>query len=280
MSLDKARDKFVASNRKVDITPLEKRYDDVNNRNLTQGTKEECNKISQDYHQSCEKSNVLSKVREFFDDGFVQKAHSMIANASSFKDLRVAIERYKTFNKIMRDAAKLEKGKEHTIEDIVITCISKRIEYKYRCLREHEKKDIPKQLSHNAEIVRHIFYHTKVEELYHVFRHLIKKYQELSQASKIQNKEYEEVLRKSKEKCNQAQEQVRVAQEIAYQTQLEYQQKEEEIRQKRQEEKEVQIQVLEEAFEDSPLYQQVMSKKYKKTSRKKKHRPKTQLNFE
>lgn len=164
-SLKKQRNQFQNSN-KINMTKISKEYTLLDSGVKTHS---ECKSIKKEYKQSCLKSDVLSKVREFYTNDWYIKTIHEINTITSMKTLKEIKEKLHMFKILLNINETLETDTELTIEKLVKKCIKKRIDYKHYCTTNPDEK-------HDAEILRHVFYHERLKELKTLFIHVKKRY--------------------------------------------------------------------------------------------------------
>jgi hypothetical protein len=145
-----------------------------------------CEKLRTEYIYNCEKSEILSKIREFYDDNWYNNLSENIDSLISLQQTRDALLKIKDFKLIYKLNINI-KTIEDDVSDIVDKCISKRIQYKYGCVKEKNRDK-----GHDAEILRNIFYKEKYIQLKELIFRIKNKHLELKK--KI-NKEFDEERR-------------------------------------------------------------------------------------
>ena len=155
-SLKKQRNHFQNTNKK-NITDIEKSYTTNQLKSKTQ-----CKEIKKEYKQTCTSSDILSKVRKFYVNDWYQntiKAIDKVMDLKSLKEMKSELYKFKELLNIKED---IQDSIELDIEKLVKKCIEKRIAYKHYCVEYPDE-------SHDAEILRQIFYHDRLKELKRLF---------------------------------------------------------------------------------------------------------------
>lgn len=176
---DTERNNFINTN-KHDISFIEKRYtNEINKKEIF--SKQKCKSLRSDYVFNCEKSEILSKIREFFDDNWYKNMKNEIDNIhelSKTKESLLRIKHFYALNKLNLDL--------HEVNDelfgYITKCIDKRIKYKFKCIDEKNRDS-----KHDAEILRHEFYKEKYHQLRKLFIKIQRKHLE------IKKKEYNQL---------------------------------------------------------------------------------------
>jgi len=155
-SLKKQRNHYQNTNKK-NITDIEKSYTTNQLKSKTQ-----CKEIKKEYKQTCTSSDILSKVRKFYVNDWYQntiKAIDKVMDLKSLKEMKSELYKFKELLNIKED---IQDSIELDIEKLVKKCIEKRIAYKHYCVEYPDE-------SHDAEILRQIFYHDRLKELKRLF---------------------------------------------------------------------------------------------------------------
>jgi hypothetical protein len=147
------RDKHVNN-----IREIERQYH--NTSNLKQKSAAECKALFQEYGTTCDKSNKLDIIRVFFDRGYYQKMKTLIAESQSYQEIKEILNAYRLYIWLFNNMSELEEGKYIKLEDMAITCIKKRIEYKYSCV-DPDKRDA----NHDKAVLHQVFHLKKNNEL-------------------------------------------------------------------------------------------------------------------
>lgn len=154
MNLDQKREKFVNDNLNK-MTFVEEPFSNPTT-NLS------CKDISQFYHQQCNKINSLSKVREFYDDNWYNKYENIIDNITNLNELKTLMEKMIYFKNLLGITKELDQADIIELENYINNCIKYRIQFKYKCIAKSDT-------GHDAEILRHIFYFNRYNELKSLF---------------------------------------------------------------------------------------------------------------
>lgn len=133
-------------------------------------TNKTCREIKIDYKKSCMKAMTLSKIRDFYDDGFYKKYSNMIIKELRFKELKKVMETLLHFKNILLIREDIDTIPLKIQKD-VLECIRKRIEYKHKCIDPEDRDSV-----HDTEILRYIFYSEKFDELLKLFKLLRMQY--------------------------------------------------------------------------------------------------------
>jgi len=179
MNLNSRRDIFIKKNIK-NIT----KYEDDYNINKIVLNKQECNKISKDYIYNCDKAEILTKIREFFDDKWYDNTIRDIDNYKTLLDTKNALEKVIHFKHIHKISISDNDHDDKTL-GYINKCIKKRIQYKYSCIPENKH-----DTGHDAEILRHIFYKKRYYELKDIVRRIRTKHIEIKDELNKQDIEF------------------------------------------------------------------------------------------
>lgn len=179
MSFNSKRDMFIRKNMK-NITKFEDNYN-IDKKILN---KQQCYKISQDYIYNCDKAEIVTKIKEFFDDNWYDNTIKEIDNYKTLSDTTNALEKVIYFKHVYKISIS-DKDNDDKVSEYINKCISKRIQYKYSCVPEdkHDK-------GHNVEILRHIFYKKRYDDVKDVVRRIREKHMEIKDELYKQDMEF------------------------------------------------------------------------------------------
>jgi hypothetical protein len=158
-SLKKQRNKFQNTN-KQNITDIEKSYITLDHFGLE--SKSKCKEIKKEYKRTCTSSDILSKVREFYVNDWYENTTNRIDEVMDMKSLKEMKSELYKFKELLNIKEDIQLHVELNVEKLVKRCIEKRIAYKHYCV------DYPDE-SHDAEILRQVFYHERLKELKRLF---------------------------------------------------------------------------------------------------------------
>jgi hypothetical protein len=228
-SLSKQRNKFLRSNLET-IDEVEGLF--VNTDKLLEHSEQRCKTLKKEYKHLCTKSDILTKVREFYVDDWYSTTSQMIDTLDSMKRLREMKTELCKFKEILRIKEEIQEDVEMDIEKTIQQCIIKRITYKHMCVKKQDR-------NHDAEILRQVFYHDRLQELKTLFVKIKQRY--------IYVKEKQILKRREEDKKRQEEDK------------------------KRQEEEEEELKFLKMSSSENSggTYQFVVSKRDKRRSRKK-----------
>jgi hypothetical protein len=134
----------------------------------------QCKQLYDEYGEVCDEANKLGSIQLFFDTDFYQNTKKLIENSTNYKELKSQLDMYNAYKDIYNQMQELEEGTTLYLEDVTVTCIKKRIEYKYKCMRPEDR-----DISHNKAILHHVFNLQRSNELKKLFLHLKQRMREL-----------------------------------------------------------------------------------------------------
>lgn len=193
---DYERNKFIKKNLK-NINTIENEYMQHESRDSIKEKKiknSECKQIRVKYIHDCDKSEILSKIREFYDNNWYYNMIKEINNITHFSKTKESLIKIKDFYSIYKLKLDLENIDDN-LSKYVNNCIVERIKYK----NWRVDKD-SRDATHDAEILRHIYYKDKYLQLKKLFIKIQHKHIELKQIAYKKLKEKKEALIKKRYK--------------------------------------------------------------------------------
>lgn len=187
-SLNKQRNKYQNSNLQ-NIDDVEDLY--LETSSLESKSQSDYTALRREYKHLCTKSDVLTKVREFYVDKWFETTSKMINEIDSMKMLKeMKTELYK-FKEVLSIREEIQDDVEMNIENLVRQCIVKRITYKHTCIENPDR-------NHDAEILRQVFYHERLKELKELFIKIKQRYISVKELQ-MQNRRKEEEKRRQED---------------------------------------------------------------------------------
>jgi hypothetical protein len=194
------RKRFLGKNIK-DITNIEKFY--LESKSPVSKSKTECQSIRKEYKESCKKSDILNSLEIFYKENWLDETSQKIDQIGNMKELRELKTELYRFKSLLRIKEEVEENIELDIEKMIVKCIKNRISYKYYCTKNPDK-------NHDYEILRHIFYQERLQELKILFLKIKERYilvkEKITERRRQQNErrrqEDEENLLEEREEMN------------------------------------------------------------------------------
>lgn len=231
-----------------------------------------CDKLIQEYHQQCDDVQWVSKLRDFYDDGWFEEYSNTIESINKLKDLKFLYEKVLLFMKLLRVAEDeiTNPNVQTLIQRQLNACITNRIRYKYKCVPAANRN-----VEHDAEVLRHIFYKQRMDEIVKLMRQIYTRYKKfkklVNERKRLQDERkriQDERKRKQDEQRRKQDEERRIEDE---QTRIEDAQIEEDlsiIDELDRETERVSSEISFNVSSDEP-FQPVLNRKQKRKSRKK-----------
>lgn len=151
------------------ITAIEQRF-------LQNSSGKSCQEIQKDYKSNCRAAMTMSKIREFYDSNFFTTYNNKIVTELRLKELKKIMEtlfKFKNILLIKDDIEEFQPKIQHSAQK----CIEGRIEFKYKCMKQRDR-----DTNHDIELLRHVFYSDKFNELLKLFRSLKRQYKKALKA--------------------------------------------------------------------------------------------------
>ena len=134
-------------------------------------TIEECRKIRKIYTENCDKSEILSKIREFYDKNWYKNISKEIDNLTDSDKLVEIMKKIVDFKNIYKmHYSMVADNINDDLSRYIETCVSKRIEYKYYCIDPKHR---------DWEILRNIYYKQKYKQLKELISKINNKHEEI-----------------------------------------------------------------------------------------------------
>lgn len=197
--LDRDRQRFINENYH-NLAVLELQYRPRSSPNILKDKKKYCAQLVREYHGNCDDANFASKLRDFYDDGFYNQYKTSINQINNLHDLKTLYEKVQLF-KILFKVAKDDIANPQimlAIQKQLKSCVENRITYKYDCLLPAQRDK-----GHDAEILRYIFYHQRMDEIVQLIRQIRQRYHDLKAIVKQRHKQQEERYRQQEERYQQ-----------------------------------------------------------------------------
>jgi hypothetical protein len=175
MNFNDDRSQFI---RTTNIRSEEDKYVDVGN--LKPRSAEGCKQLRSDYQEICKKASKVTDIKKFYNSGMYAYFSEKIPTITSITEVTAMMEEISELRTLIKLKDELGPGQTIQVEEYLITCIQKRVKFKYQCLSEQQRDK-----GHDAEILRHVFHHKRLRELTNLFFKVLKRYGDIKIAKQI-----------------------------------------------------------------------------------------------
>ena len=135
------------------------------------------------YSEICDKTNMITNIDEFFDSGWFNKYNNAIDTITDYKTIKELLENLKRFKLILKIQS--QELDDSIIENDLYECIIKRIQYKYKCIKENDRN-----IGHDAENLKQIYHYNKLNQLKILFKRILDKKLELKEEIRKKHEEF------------------------------------------------------------------------------------------
>ena len=168
---------------------------------------QDCNKLKENYIKKCDEvthiQNNQFDIKQYYENDWYHNFLNEIQLCTDYTEIKNLSIKLKTFLKTL-GIAQLQT--ESSLEKNLNDCITKRIEYKYKCINNPN-------IGHNAELLKQIFLKNKFKELKNLFLLLNNKRNRLRELLKQQSQQRRQAEAQAEAQRRQAEAQRRQAED-------------------------------------------------------------------